>query len=185
MNKKLFVALLCLVLVSCFAFAACDVSPEQLILDQLSEQFKNAKEANVSVTVRGNSEVVATELVKYDFVNGKKTTTKRVPNTDFASDSAWKETVETVNITPAGVAFNWKMDSFSTIALDNLTLKGTLSGEAIKENLGIEANQVRGDVSVAITVTGDLVQQAVEIVKVEISYVSANGNSVSMLVTIK
>ncbi len=185
MNKKLIIALSCVVLVFCFVLSACDVSAEQLVLDQLSAQIQNANEANVSITIRENTEVVSTETIKYDFTTGKKTTTKKVPNTDFSADSAWSETTTTTDITPAGVAFDWQQSSFTTLALDNLTLVGTLSGDAIPTNLGISADKVDGDVTIAITITGDISSQAIQIVRLNITYKSNTGNDVSIIVTLK
>lgn len=185
MNKKLVLALTCLALVFCLVFAACDdVAPEQQILNQISENVKNADEVVVDVNVND----VAKATITYDVANGKKTVVDKTPNTDFSKDNSYNETTTTTDFVASELAFDWTVENFSELDFDQEALRfvGTLKGDDVVTKLGLQGatSDVTVDVRFGITTTfGKQNVVTYDVSSVIISYVSSNGNNVSITIT--
>lgn len=182
MNKKLVLVLVCLVL-ACFVFAACDVTPEQLVLNQLAEQVSNAKGIGGEITVSRGNEVVGRGKVTYDFETQNKVVETTKPNPDTTKEDATITATSTTKIASAGIVFGWKVEDFSSVVLNGLDLVGTISGKKIKNNLGLE--NVEGDVSIVVTITGSIETQSIFVQQIVVTYATTNGNNVRIVLATK
>ncbi len=189
MNKKLVLALTCLALVFCLVFAACDdVAPEQQILNQISENVKNANKVVADVKVAKGTNDVAWGTITYDMANGKKTVVSKTPNTDFSKDNAFNETTTTTDFVASDLAFDWTVESFSELDFDLAALRfvGTLKGDDVVTKLGLEGAASDVTVTVSFGTTTTFGKQNVvtyNISSVVLSYVSSHGNNVSIKIT--
>lgn len=182
MKKKLVLLLVCVVMSLCLLLTACNSDPNK-ILDQVSAQSASASKITAETTVKDSSDmVIGKETAVYEIKTGKKTVTKNVPNTDFSKENVWVETTNTVDFKSSDVKFAWKEDSFSSLALDGLVLTGTIGNQSVGSSLGIESADVKGDVTVVITASGSL-DADLKVTNITLSYVSANNNNVTVVIT--
>lgn len=182
MNKKLVLVLVCLVL-ACFVFAACDVTPEQLVLNQLAEQISSSKGIGGNITVSRGNEVVGTAKVTYDFETQTKVVETTKPNPDTTKEDATITSTSTTKIASAGVVFGWKVEDFSSVVLNGLDLVGTIAADKVQEKLGL--NNVEGDVSIVVTITGSIETQSIYVQQIVVTYATTNGNNVRIVLVAK
>lgn len=182
MNKKLVLVLVCLVL-ACFVFAACDVTPEQLVLNQLTEQVSSSKGIGGEITVSRGQEVVGRAKVTYDFETQNKVVETERPNPDTTKEDATITSTSTTKIASAGIVFGWKVEDFSSLVLNGLDLEGTVSSDSVKDKLGL--GKVDGDVSVVITITGSIETQSIFVQQIVVTYKTTNGNNVRIVLATK
>lgn len=186
MNKKVLLALACLVLTCCM-LCACSPAPEQIVLDQFSAQVKDAKSITADILVKDASGTeVSSGTVVVDFSSKKRTVTLKIPNTEFSADGdAWKTQNSTSDYPTDTVTFGWKVKDFSTLVYNaqNNSCDGVIGADVVKQ-LGLDGvvSSAQGTVNVKLLVSGDIASD-VKVEKVVISYRSVNDNTVTISIT--
>lgn len=186
MNKRVLLVLTCLVLVCCMLFA-CNTEPEQIVLDQLSAQVKDAKSITANILVKTASGMeISGGTVVIDFETKQRSVTLKTPNTEFTADGdAWKTESSTADFDTNTVSFSWNVNDFSQISYDaqNNCCNGVIGAEVVKQ-LGLAdiVSSVQGDVNVKLTVSGDI-SGDLKVTVAEISYLSSNDNTVVITLT--
>ena len=178
-TKKFILAIaVCMLILTFFALAACDNSPEEGIIKSFNDVGKKLSGVSQTIEVKSGGMLIASEQISYDLSAGKATITKKVMN-DLSADEAWTTTTETVN-KAAKFDYNLSVEDFSKVEVNEAgtILKGTLNADAVSK-LGVNLIGISA-VSLEINVDGSNVVNLTVL-----SYTSANGNTVTISTSYK
>lgn len=173
MNKKIF-ATVAILLVAVLAFAglaACNKSGIFAAYDKISD----AKSANQTVSVTNGTMEIASATLKYDFA-AKTLTGEHKKLNDLSAAETWS--TETVNGTLSGGAVvKLSKDNVKDLIEvgNNATCK--VANDEVKNVFGINASDVKGDVSL------ELISDGTNLTKLVVTYTSVNDNLVTITTT--
>lgn len=173
MNKKIF-AIVAMLLVAVFAVTVLTACNGNKVFDTYNN-IGNAKSANQTISVKNGDMEVASATLNYDFA-AKTLTGERKTLNDLSKDETWS--TETVNETLSGgaVAKLSKDNVKDLLEVDNkATCK--VANDAIKNVFGVNAADVKGDVSLELTADGT------NLTKLVVTYTSVNDNLVTITTT--
>lgn len=168
-------------------FCACNISREQILLDQFSAQVKEAKTITATILVKDDSGMeVSSGSVVIDFQSKQRTVTLKTPNIDFTADgNPWKIENSTSDYPTDSVTFDWNVKDFQEINYDEQSnsCNGVIDGDMVnKLGLADVISSTQDAVNVKLLVTGGD-DDNVTVNSVELSYSSSTNNTVIITLT--
>lgn len=173
MNKKIFatVAILLVAVLALAGFAACDNLGIFAAYNKISEATK----ATQTISVKNGEMEIASANLTYDFTAKTLTGERKTPN-DLSAAEMW--TTETVNETLSGPATpKLSKDDVKDLTDELIHATCKVANDAVKNVFGVDATDVKGDVSLELTSNGT------NLTKMVVTYTNVNDNLVTITTT--
>lgn len=172
MNKKILIAV-ALLLVALFALCACKSNKTVI---EMYEDVKDAKGIVQTIVIADGSAEVASEKRTYNMTSGKVEIERKQP-APLTSSEPYVTTTETMDFAKADAVAKLHGLTMSGVVTTATTFKGTVANADIKTAFGVEGASVKGDADVELTAEGG------KVVKMVVTYTSANDNTVTITST--
>lgn len=172
MNKRILIAV-ALLLVALFALCACKSNKTVI---EMYDDVTSAKGIVQTIVITDGSNEIASEKRTYNMNSGKVEIERKQP-APLTSSDPFVTTTETKDFAKADAVAKLKGLTMSGVVTTETTFKGTVANADIKTAFGVENSDVKGDANVELTAEGG------KIVKMVVTYTSANDNAVTITST--
>lgn len=172
MNKKILIAV-ALLLVALFALCSCKSSKTVI---EMYEDVKDAKGIVQTIVIADGSAEVASEKRTYNMTSCKVEIERKQP-APLTSSEPYVTATETKDFVKADAVAKLHGLTMTGVVTTDTTFKGAVANADVKTAFGVDGASVKGDVTVELTADGG------KIVKMVVTYTSANGNAVTITST--